>query len=251
MKDNNMRKNATVTSALEQRITSQKKQSIDLNKWIFENIVINSDDHILELCCGTGAQTKYFADKISSGTLTAVDINEESIEIAQKSITNNNVNFVVSEIDKIENFNNKNYDLIFSAYGFYYSKNSEKLHSNLKNHLNENGRFVIVGPVVGNNKQLYEIIRSIGCKVPADIMEGSERFMLHFFETFLNNYKNVSIVRAINEISYDNSEKLLNYWKNTTFYTSGYDKEFLNAVDEYFDNEIIINKSISILKGSL
>ena len=123
-----MKENSVKTSALEQRIFSQKKQTRNLNDWIFENLNIKNEENILELCCGTGAQTKYFVKNMKSGSLVCVDINKESVEKAKSSISNKNVSFIVAEIDKTEKYVNKSYDLIFSSYGFYYSKDPGLLH---------------------------------------------------------------------------------------------------------------------------
>ena len=54
-----METNAIKTSALKKRIYSQKEQTIDLNDWVFEKLEISNNSKILELCCGTGAQTKF------------------------------------------------------------------------------------------------------------------------------------------------------------------------------------------------
>ena len=81
-----MKDNSTQTSALEQRITSQKKQSFNLNTWIFENLDIQGNEEVLELCCGTGAQTNIFSQKLLYGSIVSVDINNESIEKAKNYI---------------------------------------------------------------------------------------------------------------------------------------------------------------------
>ena len=59
------------------------------------------------------------------------------------------------------------------------------------------------------------------------------------------------MIRTINNITYDTHEKLFEYWKNTTFYTPGYDDDFLNASKNYFQENIVINKSIAYLEGTL
>ena len=71
-----MKENATKTSALQKRISSQKNQTVDLNEWIFEKINVKKNPKILELCCGTGAQTKYLSKIMGAGSLDCVDINQ-------------------------------------------------------------------------------------------------------------------------------------------------------------------------------
>ena len=82
-----MKENATNQSALETRIVSQRSQSTDLNQWIFEQLNLSNNEKVLELCCGTGAQTKYFSRYLIHGTLTSIDVNPESIATARSSIT--------------------------------------------------------------------------------------------------------------------------------------------------------------------
>jgi ubiquinone/menaquinone biosynthesis C-methylase UbiE len=205
----------------------------------------------LELCCGVGAQTKYFAQKIKQGNLDCIDINPESIEKAKASIDNEKVNFIVSEIDDAEQHIDKKYDIIFCAYGFYYSKSPEQTHTTLKSQLKKKGRFVIVGPTCGNNFPLFEIVKNIGCKIPDAVIDSSEKFMLRFLEIFLQNYNEVKMHRVINKIAYSSHDQLLEYWKNTTFYFPGKEEEFLAASKEIFPENITIDKSIAYLEGVL
>jgi ubiquinone/menaquinone biosynthesis C-methylase UbiE len=241
--------NEQLTSALETRILSQKNQHTDLNKWIFSNLKVNPEDDVLELCCGIGAQTEYFSRKIKFGSLDCVDVNPESIEKIKTSISNEKIDFFVSEIDDTDNYANNIYDIIFCAYGFYYSKSPELLHAKLKGCLKENGRFVIVGPTLGNNVPLYNIVENIGCEIPDDIIDVSEKIMLRFLAMFLKNYKDVKTKRIINRIEYSSHEQLLEYWRNTTFYCPGKDKEFLKASEKMFPGKIFVDKSIGYLEG--
>ena len=244
-----MKENATNQSALETRIVSQRSQSTDLNQWIFEQLNLSNNEKVLELCCGTGAQTNYFSRHLIHGTLTSVDVNPESIATARSSITVPNSTFIVSEIDTPEKYLTGEYDLVFSAYGFYYSNNPERLHNTLAKNLETNGRFVIVGPILGNNKQLYEIVKSIGLDIPESVLDSSENFMVRFLQIFLERYSDVRLIRFINHIDYQNHSQLMNYWKNTTFYKPGFDKDFLDASKRYFESEIRIDKSIAYLEG--
>ncbi len=246
-----MKLNETLTSALENRILNQKNQQIDLNEWIFSNLEVNSDDDVLELCCGIGSQTKYFSQKIKSGSLSCVDVNPKSIEKIKAWINNEKVEFFVSEVDDTDNYVTKNYDIIFCAYGFYYSKSPELMHATLKSQLKGSGKFVVVGPVLGNNFPLYNIVESIGCPVPDAVIDSSEKFMLRLLEVFLKNYKNVEMHRMVNSIEYSSHDQLLEYWKNTTFYYPGKEDAFLQASEEMFPDKISVDKSIAYLEGML
>lgn len=244
-----MKENATKTSALAARILLQDNQTVELNEWIFSKIRINSDPRILELCCGTGAQTEFLAKIMGNGSLDCVDINSDTIRENYSLVRNKAVNYHVSSIDDVSNYAPKEVDLIFSAYGFYYSDNPISLHEELQRRLSKNGKFVLVGPVLGNNAQLYEIMAQIGVEIDNDVLFSSEKFMLKMEEVFLSYYNNVKFNRILNRINYSSANDLLKYWQNTTFYDANKEEEFLSAVNDFYSDGIFVTKSISYLEG--
>ena len=244
-----MKENATKTSALQKRISSQKNQTVDLNEWIFDKINVKKNPKILELCCGTGAQTKYLFKIKGTGSLDCVDINQETVTENYNAVNEESINYHVSNIDKVDNYAPDLVDLIFTAYGFYYSEDPIALHNKLYKKLNKGGKFVLVGPVLGNNAELYEIMNQIGVKIPDNVLFSSEKFMLEMQTIFLNYYDNVSFNRVLNRVEYRSSDDLLNYWRNTTFYDINKEGEFLSAVGSFYGNNIVVTKSISYLEG--
>ena len=244
-----MKENATKTSALQKRISSQKNQTVDLNEWIFEKINVKKNPKILELCCGTGAQTKYLSKIMGAGSLDCVDINQETVTENYDIVTEERINYHVSNIDEVDNYAPDSVDLIFTAYGFYYSEDPIFLHNKLYKKLNKGGKFVLVGPVLGNNAELYEIMNQIGVKIPDNVLFSSEKFMPEMQRIFLNYYDNVSFNRVLNRVEYRSSNDLLNYWRNTTFYDSSKEGEFLSAVGSFYGDNIVVTKSISYLEG--
>jgi len=244
-----MEVNATKTSALKKRIYSQKKQTIDLNDWVFEKIKTVKKSKVLELCCGTGAQTKYLNKMANIDSLDCVDINNDTIEENRRMVGNNDIKYHVSDIDLVDNYSSKNIDMIFSSYGFYYSKNPRLLHNNLYKKLSNNGKFIIVGPVQGNNKELYDIMNVIGVQINDNVLYSSEKFMIDMERIFLNFYNSVNFHRTLNTVQYDSPTTLLNYWKNTTFYDNKKENEFIDAVNRYYGDNIMVTKSISYLEG--
>ena len=244
-----MKENAIKTSALQKRISSQNNQTVDLNEWVFSRLEVKDNPKILELCCGTGAQTKYLAKLMGGGSLDCVDINQETVEENRNTAGKDYIIYHVPSSDKVDRYVSESVDLIFTAYGFYYSKDPVALHSELYKKLNKDGKFVLVGPVLGNNAELYEILGQIGVKVPDDMFFASEEFMLVMEREFLNCYGNVNFNRVLNRVKYSSFGDLLNYWRNTTFYDASKEEEFLSAAKNFYDGNIIVTKSISYLEG--
>ncbi len=246
-----MKANATRTAALKSRISHQKNQSLNLNDWIFENLSVPEEGHILELCCGTGSQTIYLSERIKSGSITSVDINPESLEVAKRNVGTNLVRFIQSDIDATDHFLDRDYDLIFVSYGFYYSKAPETLHSRLIERLSSQGKIAIIGPVLGNNAELFGLVRRLGGKIPPSVTDSSEEFMIRMLRTFLESFSSVKFSRATNTITYDSIDSFLEYWKNTTFYVPGLDEKFVSVARSYFPKEPVNRKSVGLLEGCL
>jgi ubiquinone/menaquinone biosynthesis C-methylase UbiE len=247
-----MKVNATKTSALKNRILSQANQTLNLNEWVFSHLDGINDVNILELCCGTGAQTKFLAQLMGNGTLDCVDVNQETIEENRSKINDDRVNYHVSNIDNVKKYLPRSVDMVFSSYGFYYSSDPVVLHKELSNHLTENGRFVLVGPVLGNNDELYSIVHAIGGDISDDVMYSSERFMLEMQRVFLEFYEIVNFHRVKNKVYYDSVDDLFKYWKSTTFYDPKMKKEFISKAEEFYEaNNIVVTKSIAYLEGHM
>lgn len=241
--------NAVRTSALEARISHQSSQLVDFNQWIYSNLNLAGDETVLELCCGTGSQTQIFSKALVNGSVIAVDLNSESIEVNQKKVNSSNVKYVVSNIDSSPDIAPDDLDLIFCSYGFYYSKNPVELFNELCKKLRRGGRFVLVGPVLGNNIELYRVVRALGEKIPDDVLYSSERFMIDFFERFVSVFDDVRFFRTKNNVKYLSIKDLYDYWSNTTFFVPGKESEFNACCEAEFKNNIVITKSISWMEG--
>lgn len=248
----NMKDNATNTHALDTRIGMQSNQCIDLNDWIFDHLNIQENGRVLELCCGTGAQTSYFSKRIKTGSLVCVDINAETLLINKQNVCDSRILYLLSDLDELEQKLKTRFDLIFCAYGFYYSRRPKELFQSLKKHLLPGGRFVLVGPILGNNAELYNIVRNAGASISQEVLYSSEEFLIDFFKLFLGNFELIRFERVINTIRFESAHSLLAYWRNTTFYIQNKDQSFLEECSSlYGNNPITVNKSIGYLEGRL
>jgi ubiquinone/menaquinone biosynthesis C-methylase UbiE len=65
---------------------------------------------VLEIGCGTGKNTVWFAERALQ--VTAIDLSEEMMALAKQKIKSNRVQFIKADINKPWNFGNTFYDLI-------------------------------------------------------------------------------------------------------------------------------------------
>ena len=95
---------------------------------------------ILDLGCGTGSYTQFFAKK--NYQITGVDISKSMIDIAKKKIRNKkNVSFIVKDIRKLKL--KKKFDIVVSLFDVLsflkYKNDANTFFKNLNLHLKKNG----------------------------------------------------------------------------------------------------------------
>jgi ubiquinone/menaquinone biosynthesis C-methylase UbiE len=203
-------------------------QEIDLVTWIFERMPIRPQDRVLELCCGTGGQTLKFLDLLGeSGRIVALDVSRDALDTLASKSGRNSQKLVLVEAG-LDNFSpalrNAHlhppaFDLVFCAYGLYYSTDARRTLDQARSWLKPEGRMVVVGPFGPNNRPLFDLVRASGATIPEAVVSSSERFMS---ETVLpwggQNFESVSAHTMTNRVRWSTPERVLNYWQNTTFY---------------------------------
>src|SRR5580700_3624002 len=76
-----MTNRAAQAELLEQRIAENRaSQEVDLVRWIFERILLQETDQVLELCCGTGGQTLRMLSTLGErGRIHALDVSGDAL----------------------------------------------------------------------------------------------------------------------------------------------------------------------------
>lgn len=100
---------------------------------------IRKDSKILDIGTGTGILISYLLEK-SPSKLVGIDISENMIEIAKEKYKGKNVEFVVSDVMKFNDFG-YDYIIIYSAYPHF--KQKEMLFEHLSKLLNPRGKVII------------------------------------------------------------------------------------------------------------
>jgi len=237
---------ATQVELLEQRIAANAAaQQIDLATWIFERVHVEPAARVLELCCGTGGQTLSLLDRVSdAGHVVALDISKAALDtltakvgpIASKRLT-----CVESSLESLHSALHRSgaqhdgFDLIFCAYGLYYSSDAERTLQQCRQLLKLNGRIVVVGPFGPNNKHLFDLVRASGIAIAAPVVLSSESFMS---QTVLpwgtRNFESLAVHTMVNPVCWTTPERVLNYWQSTTFYEAERREDFERLVRAHF-----------------
>lgn len=250
---------ASNTCYLEKRIAyNANNQTLDLNSWIFDNVVLPPDSKVLELCAGTGNQTLEFAKRLNSeGRVVALDISKHSLELIENKLPESKRNIVHTVFKSMDNlaelegdYSKGYFDICFCAYGLYYTQDLQKTLRSVRKLLKTGGRIIIVGPFGKNNSNLFQFLQERGVQIPPVVTHSSQDFLYEKVMPWALKYcKKMTITTAENAVRWNRPEDLVDYWKCSTFF----DSELLPSVEEgaieYFKkNEyFVVNKHIAMI----
>jgi ubiquinone/menaquinone biosynthesis C-methylase UbiE len=221
---------ATQAELLEQRISENAaSQEIDLATWIFEQTRVAPGEQVLELCCGTGGQTLALLDRVGdSGRVVALDISKQALDTLRSKAEGAGLKGLALVESNLDNFSSSlrqaqwhpgSFDLMFCAYGLYYSADARRTLDESRSWLKPGGRIVVVGPFGPNNQPLFDLVRSSGAAIAEPVTFSSEPFMLHVVLPWgARNFASTSVHTMRNPVRWATPERVLNYWQNTTFY---------------------------------
>jgi len=245
-----IKERAVDAGCLDQRILKNvEHQRIDLVEWIFERIDIEPGSRILELCSGTGNQTMRMIELVGEkGFVIATDISEKSLsKLKEKADQDLRGRFttVTAPMDDLEialeksGLGNHRFEIIFCAYGLYYSENPEKLLERNIKRLKENGRIVVVGPFGPNNGPLFEVLERSGVEIADYVRYTSQDFMERVVLPFAcRSFTHTTIHTLVNPVRWKAPEDVMDYWRNTTFFN----EQKSGAVEENIKNHFQIHE---------
>jgi ubiquinone/menaquinone biosynthesis C-methylase UbiE len=245
---------ATQSELLEQRIAENaSSQQVDLATWIFDRVRVQPGDQVLELCCGTGGQTLAMLDRVGErGHVTALDISRSALDTLASKAGSKGSRLTCLEAS-LETFPSalsevdgprSGFDLVFCAYGLYYSSEAARTLDDARMLLSPGGRIVVVGPFGPNNKPLFDLVRASGVAIAAPVISSSETFMVRtVVEWGSRNCESLSVHTLMNPVRWTTQDRVMNYWQNTTFYDAEKRGNFEMLLQEHFaTHSVFVNE---------
>jgi len=120
------------------RLKIQAQMHLDLDERNVQNIVKHLEEkkieppfRVLDAGCGYGNVTKHLFGDRDEFDVLAVDNSEESISIAKKEYSSENIDYKALDINNIHEKEVGDFDIIFSAFLFHHLKNKESVMSQL------------------------------------------------------------------------------------------------------------------------
>ena len=94
-------------------------------------------ENCLEIGCGTGKNTEWLLTK--GNKITAIDLSEEMLTIAQNKISNKNVHFLKADINEAWNFTKEKFDLVVCSLVLEHIENISRILKLISKHMTKNG----------------------------------------------------------------------------------------------------------------
>jgi SAM-dependent methyltransferase len=222
--------------------TNTKFGDNDLKSWLIANLMPRAGEKVLDIGCGNGTYLREVAQKVGGDeSCFGIDYDSQMIKEAterSKGFTPT-ITFIHMDMDRVGDpdspFKNEFFDLIFSVYAFYYSKDALKTLDALKTKLKPDGRISIVGPYADNNKGWFDFLNQF-MELPASIVDSSTTFMEKIGSYAKENFSDVIYAEFVNNITIPSYESLQNYWVSNIYYDAENDQSFEKYAREHFAN---------------
>jgi len=232
---------ATSTSYLEKRIEINKAySSADFDGWLFDRLAVKAGEHILDVGCGSGAQTIPFAQKVGpGGSVSALDISAESVDLLKSRIPSGaNVQAVASDMNNLADvianvFSTKTYSLVHSSYALYYSSRRLQVLDVMRGALRPGGRCAIFTTdrphgLVDLAARFSDVPPEIG-----DSLEFGPKVLQPYFET---HFRRFDIHRFHNVVTVPSADVLIEFYRQTTYYDAKAEPQIRAAADDAIAN---------------
>lgn len=209
-------------AALQQRADLNSQGSLDL-EWLLHqqlNPKPTPGNRILEIGCGTGKQTRYMLDGNPFLNILTAD--------AAPPPHNFPAVHLQLDMDQLQ-FNPDCFDLIYSVYAIYYSKDLPALVRQMMRWVRKGGQIVLMGPGAGTNQELIDLAAGCG----AHLSDVQSFFPSELFDSLCDKCKAWDIQRRTDRNAVPmNRERLLAWWRNHNSYAADVEQAVLPRIDE-------------------
>lgn len=241
---------AMSTSSLNTRIDLNRKyQSKNFEQWLFKRLNVVPGEHILDVGCGTGAQSLRFLDAIGSqGSVNALDLSRSSVEQLINSAGGDaRLSAITEDMANLGEaikgrFRGGRYTLAHSSYALYYSPARMDVLRVMAESLYEFGRLAVFTPVRPHG--MVDIAAKFS-PIPAPVLESLEFGPKVLESGFRSLFFEVEIHYFQSEMRVTSLQDFLDFYKATTYFS----ESALSDMSRYAEEKIVNDGAIVYAKN--
>jgi ubiquinone/menaquinone biosynthesis C-methylase UbiE len=228
---------ATRTEFLEKRLEINKAlASADFDGWLFERLQVAAGEDVLDVGCGTGAQSVRFATLVQpGGSVSALDLSGESIALLKERVGDDApVDAVAADMADLETvierqFSVKTYDLAHSSYALYYSPRRIAVLDVMRSSLKPGGRCAVFTP--NEPHGLVEFVSKF-TKIPKPVGE-SLKFGTEILKPYFGkHFPSVEVHHFNNVITNPTADHVIEFYRQTTYYDADAETPMRYAIED-------------------
>lgn len=213
---------ATSSESLQRRLKHNTNFSVrDFFTWHQKRLGVKAGMDVLDVGCGTGAQSIPISQAVGPrGSVSAVDLSEESVQTLLGKVQGENVEAVASDMahlqDVIDNrFSAKAYDLAQSSYAIYYADDPLTVMDVMRGALKPEGRLAIFVPDTPHG--MVDLAAEF-TQVPAQVIESINFGRKVLEPYFRKHFWNVTVHLFHNEVCLPDCDTFMDMYRATTYY---------------------------------
>mgnify|MGYP001165414356 CR=1 FL=1 len=180
---------------------------VQMLELVSERALIENNQKILELGCGWGSSTLYYAQRFTDSHFTAVtnsDLQKSYIEQKISTLGLNNIQIVKSDINDFST--NQKFDRVFSIEMFEHMKNWSKLLENTYKWLNSTGKLFV--HYFCHKNKYYRFSENSNSWMEKYFFSGGSMPNLDIFQILDNPFQ----IEKVWKVSGINYHKTLEFW---------------------------------------
>ncbi len=230
---------ATSTASLDTRLDLNRRyQSVDFADWHMRRLAVLPGEKILDVGCGTGAQSlRFLRDVGGRGTVSALDISEQSVaSLLAAGGGDPRLQAVAADMATLDavirdEFRQKQYTLAQSSYALYYSPERESVLRTMADSVYDYGRVAVFTPAGPHG--MVELAAKFG-DVPIAVYDSLEFGPTRLTPLFRQLFWDVRIDYFQSEMRVTSLADFMGFYRATTYY----DESAAADLEDYARREI-------------